>query len=113
MKKFVCLFTIFVLILSGIGAVGTIGFDKFSYVEKEKLVFSETFFEEIEGYYKPIINDCNSFISEPGKPFLPMKTQVFYLPKDVKIKDITFISLIKRLFLLVKFIILVNLMKLS
>ena len=86
MKKFLILLLVGILVASGFGALAVS--DKKNYdtkIKEEIIIISEPIIKETGQYATVNIKEATSFLLEPGKPLLPVVTQVFTLPFETKI----------------------------
>ena len=89
MKKILPILIVGILVLSGLGAVALT--DDNTYNEKfeeESIVISEPVIEDAGQYVKVNIEEATTSILEPGKPMLPVVTQVFTFPFGTKISNV-------------------------
>ncbi len=93
MKKLIPILIIGILVLSGLGAVAltdeSIYNDK---IEEKSIIISKPVIKDIGQYVTININEATSSITEPGKPMLPVVTEVFTFPFGTKINNVDVIN---------------------
>ena len=93
MKKIIPILIVGILVLSGLGAVALT--DEKAYnekVEEKSIVISKPIIKDIGQYITVNIDESTSSISEPGKPMLPIVTEVFTFPFGTKIRNVDVIN---------------------
>jgi len=89
LKKILPILIVVILVFSGLGAVAIT--DDKTYIEKveeKSIVISKPIIEDAGQYLTVNINEATSSILEPGKPMLPVVTQVFSFQFGTKIKSV-------------------------
>jgi hypothetical protein len=87
MKKFIPLWIVGMLVLSGLGAVAQPVTEHTH--EKVTLTFSQPTITNENEYISIDLNEANSFLMREGKPMLPSYTETFTFPFGTKIKSVT------------------------
>ncbi|NHJ49334.1 MAG: hypothetical protein FK733_16210 [Asgard group archaeon] len=89
MKKIIPILIVGILVLGGLGAVALT--DEKIYnekVEEKSIVISEPVINDIGQYVTVDIEEATTSILEPGKPMLPVVTEVFTFPFGTKIRSV-------------------------
>jgi hypothetical protein len=92
LRKILPILIVGILVLSGLGAVA--GIDHKIYndkIEEKSIVISEPIVKDEGKYVTVNIDEATSSILEPGKPMLPVVTEVFTFPFGTNINSIEFI----------------------
>jgi hypothetical protein len=93
LKKIIPILIVGILVLSGLGAVALT--DERIYTEKieeTSIIISKPVIKDIGQYVTINIDEATSSITEPGKPILPVVTEVFTFPFGTKINDVELIN---------------------
>lgn len=86
MEKKISFLIVWILVLSGIGAVATQ--NENNNFEQITISFSQPVIKNEEQYISLTINEANSFLMKQGKPMLPSYEKSFYYPFKTKIKSV-------------------------
>lgn len=88
MKKTLSFLIIGILVFTGIGTVA-FPVDKMNNLEiTDSLIFSNPKESNIEQYCRLSLDEATSYLIEPGKPSLPVVTEVYTFPFGTKIKNV-------------------------
>jgi hypothetical protein len=93
LKKIIPILIVGILVLSGLGAVALT--DERIYTEKieeKSIIISKPVIKDIGQYVTINIDEATSSLTEPGKPLLPVVTEVFTFPFGTKINDVEVIN---------------------
>jgi hypothetical protein len=93
LKKIIPILIVGILVLSGLGAVALT--DERIYAEKieqKSIIISNPVIKDIGQYVTINIDEATSSITEPGKPMLPVVTEVFTFPFGTKINNVELIN---------------------
>ena len=89
MKKILPIVVVGILVLSGLGAHAIFEDNTEEMTLIESVAFSEPQVQEHDQYVTVNLNEATSYLSESGKPVLPVYVKVFTFPLGTKIKDVT------------------------
>ena len=85
-KEIIAIILVGVLFFSGFGVVAA---DDDVEIKEESIVISEPIIKEVENYVTVNLDEATSFLSDAGRPMLPIVTRVFILPFGSKIHSVT------------------------
>jgi len=84
MKKIFPLLVVVVLVLSGLGAVALPEADRKQLEKIETISFSKPYVQDKGDYVSLHIDESNNYVTEPGRPMVPMFVKVVDLPFGAK-----------------------------
>ncbi|UCF13444.1 MAG: peptidase C25 [Thermoplasmatales archaeon] len=87
MKKILPILAVFILVLSGLGAVAVTESDE-KLLNEESVLLSAPIFKKEDSYLTVDFKEATSMLLDTGKPMLPVVTKVYTFPLGTKIDDV-------------------------